>query len=139
MSTIQNNVGIRQILIYIPNGVISIPRLTVHIHVRKFSKWRPEPILNTKLSVFADRPGCWGFQDEDLGQCDLSTCVSHDRPRSRTSTHNNSQFCCCRGNRCNENVTQGQYVALAPKAMHPMAGRWRCGLQTRQNCYYMAR
>ena len=81
MSTIQNNVGIRQILIYISNGVMVDINPSSHRPCAKFSKQRPMNRLCNRSSIGSAKPAL---------RCENR--ADSQRRFIRTPTHVNTQL-----------------------------------------------
>lgn len=65
-----------------------------------YSLWQEDPANKTTLLIITQ--GCWGTSGEE--DCKSSSCVSTKKP---SKVLNNTKFCCCLGDFCNINVTDG--------------------------------
>lgn len=65
-----------------------------------YSLWQEDPANKTTLLILTQ--GCWGTSGEE--DCKSSSCVSTKKP---SKALNNTKFCCCLGDFCNINVTDG--------------------------------
>ncbi|CAN7980221.1 unnamed protein product [Ixodes pacificus] len=64
-----------------------------------YSLWQEDPVNKTIIVV---TQGCWGTSGEV--DCQSSNCTSTKKP---SKVLNNTMFCCCLGDFCNVNVTDG--------------------------------
>lgn len=64
-----------------------------------YSLWQEDPVNKTTIVV---TQGCWGTSGEV--DCQSSNCTSTKKP---SKVLNNTMFCCCSGDFCNVNVTDG--------------------------------
>ncbi|CAN7983156.1 unnamed protein product, partial [Ixodes hexagonus] len=64
-----------------------------------YSLWQEDPVNRTIIVV---TQGCWGTSGEV--DCQSSNCTSTKKP---SKVLNNTMFCCCSGDFCNVNVTDG--------------------------------
>lgn len=79
-------------------GDVQDDNLTIRCHINNycFTLWTAHSGNRSKLNVV--KQGCW------IGEpnvCQQGTCVSNMAPK------NNSHFCCCLGDMCNQNFTDG--------------------------------
>ncbi|XP_041371849.1 uncharacterized protein LOC121385295 [Gigantopelta aegis] len=64
-----------------------------------FTFWTVDPANSTKKTIA--KQGCW-IAENDM--CEMNLCRSNTPPK-RVKHNNEAKFCCCSGDRCNENVT----------------------------------
>ncbi|XP_054927213.1 uncharacterized protein wit isoform X1 [Dermacentor andersoni] len=65
-----------------------------------YTLWQEDPTNKTTLIILTQ--GCWGTSGEV--DCKSSNCISTKKP---SKALNNTKFCCCLGDFCNLNVTDG--------------------------------
>ncbi|XP_064470619.1 uncharacterized protein LOC135385313 isoform X2 [Ornithodoros turicata] len=65
-----------------------------------YSLWLEDGPNRTTISILTQ--GCWGASGE--ADCKSDACISTKKP---SKALNNTRFCCCSGNFCNVNVTDG--------------------------------
>lgn len=65
-----------------------------------YTLWQEDPTNKSALLILTQ--GCWGTSGEV--DCKSSSCISTKKP---SKALNNTKFCCCLGDFCNVNVTDG--------------------------------
>ena len=66
--------------------------------------------------------GCW-IAENDM--CEMDVCRSNTPPK-RVRHNNEAKFCCCSGDRCNENVTDVYDASLHTTESLPYPGESSC-------------
>ncbi|XP_045209130.2 bone morphogenetic protein receptor type-2-like [Mercenaria mercenaria] len=66
-----------------------------------FSYYSLDPVNKSRITVSFQ--GCWMVHDK---ACDSAKCIPHEDSHYSGKRSNNSHFCCCRGNMCNNNISK---------------------------------
>ncbi|XP_052265235.1 bone morphogenetic protein receptor type-2-like isoform X2 [Dreissena polymorpha] len=67
-----------------------------------FSYYQLDPMNKSRINI--QYQGCWNDVD-DKKSCESSQCIPYEKNHYSHRQTNNSYFCCCYGNLCNNNVS----------------------------------
>lgn len=68
-----------------------------------FSYYTLDPVNKSKVTISIQ--GCWTVAD-DGSSCNSAECIPREDSHYKHRKSNNSHFCCCRGNMCNNNISK---------------------------------